>query len=147
MVRVITAGGFDPIHVGHISHIRAAKQLGDWLTVIVNSDNDMIKKKGYSFMPQQERMEIIRALRDVDEVVLVIDNDGTVTTTLAILQPDIFAKGGDRTPDNLPESEVEVCQEYGIKIVYGVGNDKVQSSSELVANAKEVRNNGNLPNT
>lgn len=132
MIRVAVAGGFDPLHIGHLSHIMEAKKLGDWLIVIVNSDQDMIRKKGYCFMPQDERMEIIETLRYVDEVVPVIDRDGTVVETLAMLHPDIFCKGGDRNPDNMPESEVKMCQEIECRIVYNVGDEKIQSSSGLV---------------
>jgi len=131
MVKVAIAGGFDPLHIGHIKHIEAASKLGDWLIVIVSTDRDMIRKKGYEFMPFEERIEIVKALKWVDEVVPSIDADGTVAKTLKVIKPDIFAKGGDRTEDNMPENEIQACKEIGCKIVYGVG-EQLQSSSGLV---------------
>lgn len=130
-VRVMVAGGFDPLHIGHLAHFQMAKKLGDWLIVSVNPDSDMIRKKGYCFMPLEERREIIKELRCVDEVLTTIDNDGTQAETLKLVKPDIFAKGGDRTPGNMPQNEVDACEEIGCKIVYGVG-PKLTSSSELV---------------
>jgi len=131
MVKVAVAGGFDPLHIGHIKHIEVASKLGDRLIVMVSTDMDMIRKKGYEFMPFKERMEIIKALKWVDEVVPSIDADGTVAKTLKAIKPDIFAKGGDRTEDNMPENEIQACKEIGCKIVYGVG-EQIQSSSGLV---------------
>jgi D-beta-D-heptose 7-phosphate kinase/D-beta-D-heptose 1-phosphate adenosyltransferase len=129
---VALAGGFDPLHCGHVRHILAAKELGDILVVIVGTDYHMKLKKGFVFMPFAERVEIIRAIRGVDEVIGSIDKDGSVVKTLQLLQPDIYAKGGDRTPKTMPIKEIEACKEMGCKIVYGVGGDKIQSSSKLV---------------
>ena len=129
---VVVAGGFDPLHYGHVRHILAAKELGDSLIVIVGTDYHMKLKKGFVFMPFAERVEIIRAIRGVDEVIGSIDKDGSVVKTLQLLQPDIYAKGGDRTPKTMPVKEIEACKEMGCKIVYGVGGEKIQSSSKLV---------------
>ena len=82
-------------------------------------------------MHLEERIELIEIYPFVDEVVASIDKDGTVAETLRWLKPDIFAKGGDRTPANMPQNEIDVCQEIGCKIIYGVG-DRLQSSSDLV---------------
>lgn len=131
---VAVAGGFDPIHIGHIRHIKAAKELGDRLIAIVNSDEDMERKKGFCFMPFEQRLEIVSSLSFVDEVVACKDTDGTVAQTLLALKPDIFAKGGGRTPDNMPQNEIDICQEIGCQIVYGVGG-KLESSTNLVREA------------
>jgi len=131
-VVVAVCGGFDPIHVGHIKHFRDAKKLGDILVVMLNTDDWLIKKKGYIFMSFEERKEIIESIRYVDKVTPVIDANGSVAKTLQKLKPDIFAKGGDRTISNIPESEINVCERLGIKIVFGVGGGKVQSSSWLI---------------
>ena len=131
-VVVAVCGGFDPIHVGHIRHFREAKKLGDILVVMLNTDDWLTKKKGYIFMPFEERKEIIGSIRYVDKVIPVIDTDGSVAKTLEKLKPDIFAKGGDRTKGNIPESEISVCERLGIKIVFSVGGGKVQSSSWLI---------------
>ncbi len=131
-VVVAVCGGFDPIHVGHIKHFRDAKKLGDILVVMLNTDDWLIKKKGYIFMSFEERKEIIESIRYVDKVAPVIDTNGSVAKTLEQLKPNIFAKGGDRTIGNIPESEINVCERLGIKIVFGVGGGKVQSSSWLI---------------
>ena len=122
---VAVSGYFDPIHVGHIEYFKLAKKLGDKLVVILNNDEQAKLKKGSAFMPQEERKAILEALRDVDEVFLSIDKDGTVCRSLEALKPDIFAKGGDRFIGEVPETEV--CREMGIEMVDSLGK-KIQSS-------------------
>ena len=134
---IITSGFFNPIHIGHINLMREAKKLGDMLVVIVNNDKQVKTKGSISFMPEKERMEIVKALRYVDEVVMSIDKDKSVAESLrmvAKLYPGelFFAKGGDRNADNIPENEKKVCEEFKIKIINGVGGEKVQSSSWLL---------------
>jgi len=128
---VVVSGFFDPVHVGHLRHFQKAKKLGDFLVVILTTDEQCIMKKGYCFMPFEERKELLENLRCVDRVVKNIDKDTLSADTLAGLKPDIFAKGGDRTPDNMPQKEIETCKNLGIKIFYGVGTQD-QSSSNLV---------------
>ena len=141
---VAVCGGFDPVHVGHIRHFKAAKELGDTLVVMLNSDSWLMNKKGYVFMPFKERKEIIESIRYVDKVVPYVETaSGSVAKTLEKLRPDIFAKGGDRTIGTLPRDEVEVCQMLGIRLVTGVGGGKVQSSSWLVKNVSG--NNNSVP--
>ena len=125
---VATSGYFDPLHVGHLECLELAKQLGDKLIVIVNSDLQAELKKGESFMKQEDRMKIISALKCVDDVFLSIDKDKSQCESLRYLKPDIFAKGGDRMSDEIPESKV--CRELGIKVIDGLG-EKIRSSSEL----------------
>lgn len=140
---VITSGYFDPIHIGHIEYLKLAKELGDKLFVIVNSDNDAMKKKGYVFMPFEERSEIIAAIKYVDKVIGSIDFDSSVNNTLSLIYTQyktndiniIFAKGGDRTKDEIPEKDT--CEKLGIKIVDGLGQ-KIQSSSELVRKISSI---------
>ncbi|MGA2418316.1 MAG: adenylyltransferase/cytidyltransferase family protein [Candidatus Staskawiczbacteria bacterium] len=138
---VITSGFFNPLHIGHINLIREAKKLGDFLVVIVNNDEQVKIKKSTPFMPEQERIEIIKALRYADDVVLSIDKDGSVIESLkmvAKLYPGelYFAKGGDRHSGNIPE--IGVCEEFNIKIINNVGGGKVQSSSWLLKNASKL---------
>lgn len=131
---ISTSGAFDPVHVGHVRCIQASSKLkglcGE-LIVIVNGDGFLMRKKGFVFMPFEERLEIINAIAGVDYVVGWDDGSQFVSGALKILRPDIFAKGGDRSdPDKVPE--FEVCQEIGCQIVFGVGGrEKVQSSSDL----------------
>lgn len=132
-VVVAVCGGFDPIHVGHIRHLKEAKALGDELVVILNSDDWLRRKKGYVFMPFADRKEIIESIGFVDRVIpYVKDESGSVAKTLEKLKPDIFAKGGDRNIANIPESEISTCERLGIRIVEGVGGGKIESSSWLV---------------
>ena len=129
---VAVSGGFDPIHRGHIRHFRDAKKLGDELVVFLQTDAWLVKKKGEIFMTYEERKEIILAIRYVDRVVQTIDTDMSQAKTLAMVKPDIFAKGGDRVQGNLPKNELQSCKDNDIKIVYNVGGGKVQSSSWLL---------------
>ena len=138
---VAVSGGFDPLHIGHVRMFEAAKKLGDKLVVIVNNDNWLRDKKGFVFMPQGERVEMIRALPFVDKVVLTDhkknDTDRSVCRTLTKLKPDIFANGGDRFKNNIPEAIL--CKKLGIKMVFNIGHGgKVQSSSWMI---KDVSRN------
>ena len=129
---VAVSGGFDPIHVGHVRMLQEAARLGTKLVVIVNDDSFLMRKKGYVFMPLDERMEIIRAIKGVNAVIQAIDSDQTVCETLRYVKPNIFANGGDRKAmSDIPEAAV--CQELGIHMVFNVGGGKVQSSSTLVS--------------
>ena len=138
MVRVCISGYFDPIHKGHLEYIAKAKALTKnepWnldssLVVIVNSDHQAALKKGKSFMGEEERIMILKALRDVDEVVLSIDKDRTVCETIKSLhpRPDIFCNGGDQFNQSIPEAPI--CETLGIDLVDGLGA-KIQSSSWL----------------
>ncbi len=135
-VVVAVSGGFDPVHVGHVRMFSKAKGLGDVLVVILNNDHWLRKKKGYVFMPEQERREVIEAFRSVDKVILTKHpknpTDMSVCAELWRLKPDIFANGGDRKPDGDPVPEVAVAKELGIKMIYNIGTGgKVQSSSWL----------------
>ena len=130
MVIIAVSGGFDPIHRGHISYLKEAKALGDKLIVIMNSDEFLKRKKGYVFMPYEDRRAIIESIKYVDEVFESVDTDQSVCKSLAQIKPNIFAKGGDRTVSNIPERKV--CEDLGIKIVDGVGGIKSQSSSWII---------------
>lgn len=132
---VAVSGGFDPVHIGHIRIFKNAKKLGDKLVVILNNDNWLKQKKGYVFIPENERKEIIEAIKYVDEVVLTghgkNTKDKSVCEELKKIRPDIFANGGDRKLDNIPE--VPVCEKIGCKMIFNIGHGgKIQSSSWLV---------------
>ena len=134
MKTVCCCGAFDPFRIGHLEHLRKAKQLGDWLVVIINPDVDLVRKRGSPDLVYQsmgERYKIIKALKYVDEVVIGIDSDGTVAKTLLMIKPDILAKGGDRTKDTMPQSEIDVCKQIGCEIVYGVG-EVLSSSTDIL---------------
>lgn len=131
---ICLSGGFDPIHVGHVRMINHAAAYG-LVVVILNSDEWLMRKKGYVFMPWEERSEIIHSIRSVTSVVKVDDSDDSVCEALKRVKPDFFGNGGDRTNKNTPEKAL--CEELGIQMVWNLGGGKIQSSSELVAKIKE----------
>ena len=142
---VATSGGFDPIHIGHVRLLQEAKKLGDQLVVILNNDNWLRNKKGYVFMPEKERKEILLAIQVVDKVIITQhkphDKDMSVMHELKRICPAIFAKGGDTSP-NAPngDKEMPLCKQLGIRVIFGVGRGgKVQSSSWLVEAARKNR--------
>lgn len=139
---VAVSGGFDPIHIGHVRYFQEAKKLGDRLVVIINNDNWLRHKKGKNFMPEEDRKEIIEAFACVDEVVITEhveeDEDTSVCGALAEVMPDIFANGGDRFADDIPE--FIFCKKHGIEMVFNVGHGgKVRSSSELLRRYSKER--------
>jgi D-beta-D-heptose 7-phosphate kinase/D-beta-D-heptose 1-phosphate adenosyltransferase len=120
--------------------IRAARSIagvGGKLIVILNSDEWLTRKKGYVFMPFEERKEILLGFRYVGAVSLVDDSDDTVCEALRRIHPDVFANGGDRKEGNVPEDGV--CNILHIEMVYNVGGGKVQSSSKLAGRAERSR--------
>ena len=126
---VATSGGFDPIHPGHISSLQECRQYGDVVVAIVNGDAFLTAKKGKPFQDMETRCLIVSAIRGVDYVVpFEIEADQTVREALRRLRPHVFAKGGDRV-DNTSIPEWDVCEELGIEVVSGVGDDKRWSSS------------------
>jgi cytidyltransferase-like protein len=137
---VITSGFFNPIHVGHINLMSEARKLGDFLVVIVNNDEQVKLKGSVPFMKQEERVEIIKTLKFVDDVFLSVDRAMSIAKSLQEIAESypkaelIFAKGGDRNSGNIPEEEIDICEKYNIKIINDVGGGKVQSSSWLIKN-------------
>jgi cytidyltransferase-like protein len=126
--KICVSGGMDPIHIGHIRMIKEASEYGD-VIVILNSDDWLVRKKKFSFMKWEERAEILASIKGVSSVEMVDDSDGTVCEALERIRPDYFANGGDRHDYNTPESDL--CNLLGIKMIWGVGGGKIQSSSTL----------------
>ena len=138
---VVVSGGFDPIHSGHINYIKEAKKLGDILIVGANSDAWLRRKKGQEFMPWEERVSILSAIKDVDRVINFDDADGSAKDAIrkvrSIYPHDkiVFANGGDRTQHNIPE-----MTEPDVEFVFGVGGEnKMNSSSWILTEWKTPR--------
>ena len=151
IVTVAVSGGFDPVHIGHIHLFQEARALGDKLIVILNDDEWLMRKKGYVFMPQNERKELLENIRWVDEVVIREPRETScgVSHMLKNLGVDIFVNGGAEKNGGQGNFEADVCKELNIKMVFGVGGaDKPQSSSWLVKNlAKQVSDFAKLRET
>jgi cytidyltransferase-like protein len=133
---VLITGGFDPLHSGHIAYFKAAKKLGDILVVGVNSDAWLTRKKGAPFMPYIERAEIVRNIVGVDFVINFDDSDGSAKHAIQMVRQSypqdkiIFANGGDRTDDNIPEMDIV---DNNLQFVFGVGGfNKANSSSWIL---------------
>jgi cytidyltransferase-like protein len=132
---IAVSGGFDPVHIGHVRMIRDASRYGD-VMIIINSDEWLMRKKGYVFMTYAERAEIMGNIKGVTLVTSVDDSDGTVCEALVRHKPDAFANGGDRKDKNTPE--MELCDHIGIEMMWAIGGtNKPQSSSWLVDKFKE----------
>ena len=132
---VLITGGFDPVHSGHISYLQAAQELGDILVVGVNSDAWLTRKKGRSFMPLKERATILRNIVGVDFVIEFDDSDGSARHAIQMVSQSypqdhvIFANGGDRTKDNIPEMDVI---DSNLSFVFGVGGEDKKNSSSWI---------------
>lgn len=133
---VIVSGYFNPLHKGHLDLFEKAKEHGDLLCVIVNNDHQRELKGSKFFQDENERIRIIRALKDVDMAWVSVDEDRTQNKTLKVLVDKFygtlklaFANGGDQNNDTIPESEI--CRQFGIELIDGLG-EKIQSSSWLL---------------
>ena len=132
---VLVTGGFDPLHSGHIEYFEAAKKLGDVLVVGLNSDEWLERKKGRAFMHIYEREKIVSSLKVVDRVVCYPDADGSsknAITGVRAMYPDatiVFANGGDRTVDNIPEMDVK---DDNLIFKFGIGGTNKSNSSSWI---------------
>ncbi len=133
---VLITGGFDPLHSGHIAYFKAAKKLGDILIVGVNSDAWLTRKKGAPFMPYVERSAIVRNIVGVDFVIDFDDSDGSAKRAIQMVRSSyptdkiVFANGGDRTDENIPEMDLD---DNNLEFAFGVGGfNKANSSSWIL---------------
>ena len=149
-ILVVTSGGFDPLHVGHLRCIQESAEIVRKkrnvkgkkvkLAVIVNGDGFLVRKKGKPFMSEAERLEIIAGIGGVDYVVPWDDGSQTVIGAISALKPLAFTKGGDRdSASNV--AEFDICNEIGCDVIFGVGGGKIQSSSWLIESAANVSKN------
>jgi len=132
---VLVTGGFDPLHSGHIAYFKAARELGDKLVVGVNTDAWLTRKKGRPFMSGGERIAIIQHLSMVDHCLLFGDDDDSAIEAIKnvrLMYPDahiVFANGGDRTSENIPEMNANV---ENISFEFGVGGENKANSSSWI---------------
>ena len=133
---IIVSGYFNPIHKGHIEYFNKAKSLADKLIVIVNNDYQRELKGSKPFQDEEERATIVSNIKAVDEVVLSIDKNRSVSDTIKHIfnlysknYTLTFANGGDQNNESIPEARV--CKRLGIELVDGLG-EKTQSSSWLL---------------
>jgi D-glycero-beta-D-manno-heptose 1-phosphate adenylyltransferase len=133
----VANGAFDLLHVGHVRYLESAKQAAGegFLIVGVNSDASVRALKGprRPFVPEQERAELVAALRCVDRVVLF--GESTAAALLSALRPDLHVKGTDYTAETVPEREL-VASFGGRTIV--AGDPKHHSTSDLIARLKTL---------
>lgn len=132
---IVVSGYFIWLHVGHIEYFRRASKLGE-LVVVINNDEQQILKYGEVIVPLEERIKVIESIECIDKVIASIDKDKTVCETLQMLQPLVFANGGDRIEKNIPEAKI--CKELNIEMIFGLGN-KIQSSSDLLKKWKHIK--------
>ena len=133
----IVSGYFNPIHVGHLRMMEAARTLPGHLVVIVNNDAQQVIKKGKIILPLCDRIEVVRALRVTDDAIAAVDEDSSVQRTLRVVREKypnvelIFANGGDRS-SAAKISEAGVCDELGIELRFGVGGEEKADSSTRI---------------
>jgi len=131
---VLVTGGFDPIHSGHIEYIRKARELGR-VIVGVNSDEWLTRKKGQPFMSIDERLSIMGNLKDVLCAIRFDDADGSAKDAISKVremfpkETIIFANGGDRTVENIPEMDTDVDD---VQFIFGVGGENKMNSSSWI---------------
>jgi len=159
---VILSGGFDPVHIGHIRMFSEAAYLGHHVIVGLNSDNWLTRKKEKPFMEFEERKEVLESIKYINQVLPFDDKDDTACDLIqkvhdhywdnsefwefegAEMDPGlgflnyydlVFANGGDRKRNNVPE--VPLCKDLGVKMIWGIGGEKIQSSSDLIKGRNE----------
>lgn len=135
-IGVLVSGYFSPLHIGHLDMIEAAAAEGDTLIVIVNNNDQQMAKKGKLIIDEQDRLRLVKALAAVDDAFIAVDNDRTVSESIRLAvqkYPDhrlVFANGGDRKPEFVPEAAV--CEELGVEMRFGIGGEnKADSSSRI----------------
>jgi cytidyltransferase-like protein len=143
----LIVGCFDPFHEGHKDHLLKASRLCRYLIIVTHSNEVLIQKKGYYIQSYEIRKNILEGLmmlcgikgrveQAMEDSIGGNYKDG-ISLSLALFKPNVFFKGGDRTPDNMPQSEIDTCNRLGIEIKYGVG-DLLSSSSKTIENAFKV---------
>ncbi|MBE6448958.1 MAG: cytidyltransferase [Alphaproteobacteria bacterium] len=134
----IVSGGFDPIHEGHIEMIKASADASDGVIVLANSDDWLCRKKGKNFHSMKTRMAILNNLKGVIDVLEFDDSDNSASDGIRKARAKypndnlVFANGGDRGKDNIPEGPA--CKECDVDLVFGVGGSNKANSSSWILN-------------
>jgi D-beta-D-heptose 7-phosphate kinase/D-beta-D-heptose 1-phosphate adenosyltransferase len=126
----MVSGGFDPLHIGHVNLLEAASEHGR-VIVALNSDDWLVRKKGFALMPWVHRARILTVISVIHQVVPVDDADGTVCDAVRRWTPDYFCNGGNRMRED-ESPEARLCDSLGITRLYNVGGAKIESSSALI---------------
>ena len=146
---VITSGHFNPFHTGHLALLKDSWKLAGengCVFVIVNNDKQILLKNRPILLNEDSRVEILDSMFYVDTVIKSFDTDSTVSKTLDACLQEIkkkewsnifFTKGGDVTSENMNQEEKRICEKYGCTILYGVGGQKTNSSSEIINKIRE----------
>ncbi len=139
----IVSGGFDPIHEGHISMIKASVQDSDGVIVLLNSDAWLRRKKGKNFYELHTRKIILENIKGVIDVLDFDDTDNSASDGIRKVRKKypnsrlVFANGGDRNKENIPETEA--CKECGVELAFGVGGNTKANSSSWILNKWEKK--------
>ncbi|MDR2067841.1 MAG: adenylyltransferase/cytidyltransferase family protein [Holosporaceae bacterium] len=132
----IVSGGFDPIHEGHVEMIQEAAQKSDGVILLLNSDEWLCRKKGKNFMNFHTRAVVCSHIKGVIDLLAFDDFDGSACDGIRKVRrkyPEdelIFANGGDRVRENIPENSI--CEECNVKLEFGVGGDYKSNSSSML---------------
>ena len=132
----LVTGGFDPIHSGHISYFKRAKDYADYLVVGLNTEEWLIRKKGQYFQSWKERAEIIKHLDMVDTVITVPDDEEgsachAIAKCLEIAETVVFCNGGDRGTTNTPET-IKYGDNPRVQFEFSIGGDDKMNSSSWI---------------
>ena len=114
---VVTNGCFDLLHLGHVTYLENARNLGDALLVGINGDGAVRQLKGATrpLNEENDRAAVLAALESVDGVCIFAEK--TASRFLAAAQPDVYVKGGDYTRETLNQEERQIVEHAGGKIV------------------------------
>tara|TARA_R110002072_G_scaffold107355_1_gene233712 strand:+ start:29 stop:511 length:483 start_codon:yes stop_codon:yes gene_type:complete len=135
---VALSGGFDPLHIGHIQFFKDASEYGK-VVVILNSDEWIIRKKGFCFMPWTERHRMITSIPWVSDVVKVDDRYGNVTSAISKLKPDYFGNGGSRKRTNTSKAEIALCEKEGITMLWNLGENSFQDANIAIIQSRLMK--------
>jgi len=136
--KILVSGAFDPLHIGHILLLKEAAEYGE-VTIALNSDEWIIRKKGYVFMPFELREDLLMTVPYVKEVIGFDDFDGTVCSALESASPDFFGNGGNRSSQNTPKKEIELCEKLGIMPIWNLGEGVADNKYLMLTQSTIVR--------